>query len=76
MGSSALSLPFSQVASMALGSMQNPSGGQMLQPNGFNPQYAQQLQKQLLMQQGGSFPFLGPGSLFSSSHRSWKSVGM
>ena len=60
MASNTLTLPFPQ-ASMGLGSMPNLGNGQLGQPNGFSPQYAQQLQNQLLMQQGGSFPFLGPG---------------
>ena len=65
--SNALALPYPQAASMALGSMQGLGGGQLPQPNGLNPQYAQQLQNQLLMQQGGSFPFLNPGSCLPSS---------
>jgi hypothetical protein len=60
MVSNPLTLPFPQ-ASMALGSMPSLGNGQLRQPNGFSPQYAQQLQNQLLVQQGGSFPFLGPG---------------
>ena len=60
--SNPLALPFPQAASMGLGSMQSVGSGQLPQPNGFTPHYAQQLQNQLLMQQGGSFPFLNPGS--------------
>jgi hypothetical protein len=41
------------------GSAQNGGSG------GFPPQYAQQLQNQLLLQQGGAFPFLPPGELLS-----------
>ena len=61
MASNPLALPFPQAASMALCSMQSGGSGQLPQPNGFPPQYAQHLQNQLLMQQGGSFPFLNPG---------------
>ena len=61
MGGSALGLPFPQAASMALCSMQSAGSGQLPQPNGFTPQYAQQLHNQLLMQQGG-LPFLNPGT--------------
>jgi len=61
MASNPLALPFPQAASMAFSSMQSLGSGQMPQPNGFTPQYAQQLQSQLLMQQGASFPFLNPG---------------
>ena len=60
MSSNPLTLPFPQ-ASMALGSMPSMGNGQLGQPNSFSQTYAQQLQNQLLMQQGGSFPFLGPG---------------
>lgn len=61
MASNSLGLPFPQAASMALCSMQSAGSGQLPQPNGFTPQYAQQLHNQLLMQQGG-LPFLNPGT--------------
>ena len=61
MASNALALPFPQAASMALCGMQSMGSGQLPQPNGLSPQYAQQLQNQLLMQQSGSFPFMNPG---------------
>lgn len=53
---------FSQPASAspAAGSMGRP--GQGMQQNGFTPQYAQQLQNHLLLQQSGAFPFLPPGA--------------
>ena len=61
--SNTLALTYPQAAYMALVSMQGLLSGQLTQPNGLNPQYAQQLQNQLLMQQGGgNFPFLNPGS--------------
>lgn len=62
MASNPLALPYPQAASMALCSMQSMGSGQMPQPTGFPSQYAQQLQNQLLLQQGGSYPFLNPGT--------------
>lgn len=48
----------SQAASAA--SLPRASSG-AVQNGGFPPQYAQQLQNHLLLQQGGAFPFLPPG---------------
>lgn len=44
------------------GAVQNGGGG------GFPPQYAQQLQNQLLLHQGGGFPFLPPGEPLCQIH--------
>ncbi len=50
---------FSQPASapLAAGGL-----GRLGQQNGFPPQFAQQLQNHLILQQNGAFPFLPPGA--------------
>lgn len=55
---------FSQPASapQAAGNLGRQGQAMQAQQNGFTPQYAQQLQNHLLLQQSGAFPFLPPGA--------------